>query len=167
MLLPVINIVLTFSLLQFCSYRFSLSRLKKIFFHVSPVPRSSNEWILIILVLGKLKREDRELKVIPGYTWKPVSWKQGTGWDISVVVEDLMFIPSTLQGWWFYSGRWNLFPQHRTPEIPALLCAPSTLAFVLRCHTNIPGVWVHLLSGHPSFVLCALRPWTRRPLPPS
>lgn len=81
MLLPVINIVLTFSLLQFYSYRFSLSRLKKkILFHVSPVPRSSSEWILIILVLGKLKREDRELKVIPGYTVKACLMKTGAGW---------------------------------------------------------------------------------------
>lgn len=77
------NTVLTFSLLQFCSYQFSLQIKKGFFFHVSPVPRSSNEWILIILGLGKPKHENRELKVIPGYTVTACLMETGGGVGVS------------------------------------------------------------------------------------
>lgn len=47
------------------------------------MPRSSNEWILIILGLGKSKQENRELKVIPGYTVTACLMETGGGVGVS------------------------------------------------------------------------------------
>lgn len=110
------------------------------FFHVSPVPRSSNEWILNILGLGKLKQENCELKVIPGYMVTACLMKTGGGVGVSQWLLGTQCLSLALSIVDAFTVAIEIC-SHDTELQKSLKC-PLRLAFVLRFHANIPGVWV-------------------------